>query len=250
MIWVDLLVDRDAVQEAIRLLAASRIIELRAYDRSDLPFEIKGDERLLERLTELDGRLDRFRRYLPDDSRDAARPPALEKTADVLPDLEDRVAQWLTRVGAAVQDLEQAQAAVEEYRVLRECLRALPVADYDLRFFATLSRSSLYRSFVARGKTAAAALFRGDETPALYRAYPLPNDDERSVFVGVAATEHMPELERAAHGAEIRFLRVPGELEGHAPEAIARLDTLIDATVERIAGLRASGVTGRRRRTA
>ncbi|MDH3451249.1 MAG: hypothetical protein OEN20_02435, partial [Gammaproteobacteria bacterium] len=240
MLWVDLLIDREAVQEAIRLLAASSIIELRSYDRSDLPFEIAGDTGLLERLIALDDKLDPYRKYLPDGAQTTPRAPTLGTTKDALPEIEASVAKWLARVSAAVQELEHTQSVLEEYSLVQQCLRALPAADYDLRYFVTLSRSNLYSSFLALGKSADAAFFRNAEKPVLYNAYPLAENDEKSVFIGVAATPQMPDLERAAHSAGIRFLRLPADIEGESRDAVAQVANLMDAATEKIKELRAA----------
>jgi len=238
MLWVDLLVDRDGAQEAIRLLAASSIIELRSYDRSDLPFEIGGDARFLERLNALDDKLDHYRKYLPDQTPAIVQSGTLARTTDVLPEIEARVAEWLERVGTAVTQLEHAQSRLEEYRVLQQCLKALPDADIDLRYFVTLSKSHLYSSFMALGKNSDGEFFR-NAGPVLYSAYPLADNDEACVFIGVAATPQMEDLERAAHSAGIRFLRVPAEIQGPSHEALSQLVKLMDAASQDIAALRA-----------
>jgi V/A-type H+-transporting ATPase subunit I len=239
MLWVDLLVDRDAVQEAIRLLAASSIIELRSYDRSDLPFEIAGDTRFLERLNALDDKLDHYRKYLPDHTPGTAQSDTLARTADVLPEIEARVAAWLERVSAAVEQLEHSQSELEEYGVLQRCLKALPDGDFDLRYFITLSKSQLYSSFIALGTDSDGEFFRGTGQPVLYNAYPLADDEEACVFIGVAATPQMADLERAAHSAGIRFLRVPAEIQGSSREALSQLAKPMEAASQDIATRRA-----------
>lgn len=238
MLWVDLLIDRDGVQEAIRLLAASSIIELRSYDRSDLPFEIAGDTRFVERLNALDDKLDHYRKYLPDRTPATAQSDTLTRTANVLPEIEARVAEWLERVGTTATNLEHAQSGLDEYGVLQRCLKALPAADFDLRYFVTLSQSHLYSSFIALGKNSDGEFFRNAGS-VLYSAYPLADDDEACVFIGVVATQQMADLERAAHSAGIRFLRVPAEIQGPVHEALSQLAKLMDAASQNIAALRA-----------
>ena len=239
MVWVDLLIDRDAVQEAIRLLATSSIIELRAYDRSDLPFEMAGDQQHLQHLGALHEKLAHYRRYLTGRLPDKGSSVALQTTAEALPHIDSSVSQWLQRVARPVAELERTQAMLEEYALLQQCLTALPSSEYDLRYFVTLSKSNLFSSFIALGTHADSELFRDAEGQVVYNAYPLDEDDQQCVFIGVVATPQVPELERAAHSRNIRFIRVPDSIQGDAGDAKAQLQELKHAATQKARALRA-----------
>ncbi len=241
MLWVDLLVDRDAAHRAIELLAASRIIELRAYDRAEMPFDPEQSAGISERLIAVDEKFARYRKYVPATAPAADRPQSLQPTAEVLPEIETRAAFWLDDIEAPAAELERATSLLEDYRVLEGCLSALPASEYDLGYFVSLSRSRLYCSFIALGKPADRAFFGDVQHQVLYSAYPLIGDDEQVVFIGVVDVSGMRELERAGHAHGIRFLSIPAEITGPPASAVAQLREVIDATTRRCEGLR-SGI--------
>ncbi len=236
MVWVDLLIDRDAAHEAVHLLARARIIELRGYDRDEPPFEVASDAGVLARLRTLDQDLAAYRRHLPPPP--AQTPGALTPAAPAVAQLEASIGQWIAALAPLSRELRAAESLIEEYALLERCLQALPSTDYDLGYFARLSRSHLYAAFVALGHAGDAGLFRDGTRQVLCNAYALPDDTQAQVFIGVAATRDLPELERAGHQRGMRFLGVPGELDGLPRHAGAQLRAMRTALSDKARGLR------------
>ncbi|MGA8262295.1 MAG: V-type ATPase 116kDa subunit family protein [Arenicellales bacterium] len=240
MAWVDLLVDRGSVPEALHRLGEHRLIELRPYDRREPLFQVAADEGLLERLIRVRERLQRYAAYLPAPAAPAWAGPSMQSTEDVLPQLERTAEAWLGEARPVIRKLEATLTRLERYRLLGRCLAALPDHAAELQYFVrpTHPRAARYVPVVALGKADDRDLFAAGSEDARFEAYPLPGDPERTVFIGFIDREALAELERLGHARGVDFAAVPEGLAGDPREATRRLEAMVEAETRRESELR------------
>ncbi len=226
MIWVDLLVDRDSVNTAIEALGHLQVIELRRYDRAQLPFEVAGDHEHLKSLMELEQAMQSFAEYLP--GEDAAAIPQSRRdlpTAMVLPELQARLRAWLTEAEPIAARLRQAGTRTEKLDLLATGLAALPPGEIDVTLLADAG-SRLFPPFLVLADAAEPTLLQS-RANLIIRAYPLRSDDgqdrKQVLLVGITNAATAEELERQLHARGMRFVRVPEGLHGSVAEALRQV---------------------------
>ncbi len=238
MEWVDILMDKDSVAVVLEVLAGARIIELRRYDRCELPFEVKADAATTERLRELERRVQPYLEYLPaPDAEELDSEQRRQPSAAVLPDLDRQFGLWADRVGPLVQRLRVQETALEEYALLEQCLSGMP-EDEDLHMELWAESGDGERSyppFLAVGTLEDVDELRRQGVAAVVRAYPYGEETEKRVLLaGVTAADALPELERLYHARGLRFARVPSSLSGSPGLALSQLaDLIAERTQER-----------------
>ena len=242
MAWIDVLVDPRFAAECLHHLGAHRLIELRPYDRDQTPFEVEADEGLSDRLLRVREALDRYEAYLP-----VASPPAATKgvvilpTKEVLPRLEETAAAWIEEAKPVIRRLESVLTRLDRFRVLEQCLRALPDDSTDMRHF-TFPESQQPFHFVpviALARSGDEALLTTVTRDALLQIHPMPDDADTTVWIGVVNREALDELERTGHAHGVRFAHIPNGLSGSPREAASQLERMIEDAAQSAAGLRA-----------
>jgi V/A-type H+-transporting ATPase subunit I len=231
MMWVDLLVDRGSVNQCLEQLGRLRIIELQRYDRSKAPFEVVADRDSLRRLLALQQELERAADYLP--AEDAG---GLEDscwglpTESVLPGLEQRCRDWLTRALPLGRRLREARTRIEQLELLSLALEALPSGDIAVDLLRARNGQS-YPPFVALGTAADLDSLDVPAGESIVRSYPLADDEQgpdgrRMLVVGVTGAAAVKELEQGFHSRGLRFVQVPAGLSDDSVVALRQVRRL------------------------
>ncbi len=236
MIWIDILVDREAVSTALDVLGEMGVIELQQYDRTQPPFEVEQDGRSMERLLVLEREMDDFEMYLPEPDFEAVAPRLRSlPTSVLLPGLEDRLGLWLREVKPLTEQLRNTESRVEELELLSTCLRALPDDELDMEL-ASGKWSRKFPPFLAMGRASDVDVLDAAYGHIIGRAYPIkpssPDEevtDKRVLVVGVTDGDVLGELERRFHSRGMRFVRVPPTIHGSNSVALRQVDDMIEA---------------------
>lgn len=243
MIWVDVLVDRDQVQDAVRQLAQARIIELRPYDRGKPPFEIAHDPRILQQLLQLQDRVDQYQAYLPQPRPDAANgEPATAQppTGKVLPELRASIENWLQQAQPLIGELENTGTESERLQLLAKCIDAVGEENLDLEYFRTPPADSnvRYVPIVVLGKSGDEAFFSRSGDRSMFQSFVVQKDPEQVVFIGFADSEAISDIEQTGHARGAKFARVPDLIGGPPPAARQQVQKLIEENQQKTERLR------------
>ncbi len=236
MIWIDILVDREAVSTALDVLGEMGVIELQQYDRTEPPFEVEQDGRHLERLLALGRELDDIKLYLPEPDVEAVelRFRSLP-TSVLLPGLEQRLDLWLRAARPITERLHEVASRLEELSLLSTCLQALPDDELDMEL-ASGKWSRKFPPFLAMGRASDVDVLDAADGHIIGRAYPLKTSsaddefaDKRVLVVGVTDGGVLSDLERRFHSRGMRFVRVPPTIQGSNSIALRQVDAMIEA---------------------
>lgn len=236
MIWIDILVDREAVSAALDVLGEMGVIELQQYDRLQPPFEVEQNGRPLERLLVLERKMDDFEMYLPVPDFEAVESQFRTlPTLVLLPGLEQRLNRWLTEAKPITEELRKTESRLEELELLSTCLQALPDDELDMEL-ASGKWSRKFPPFLALGKASDVDVLDAAYGHIIGRAYPvkasIPEEeaaDKRVLVVGVTDAHVLSELERRFHSRGMRFVRVPPTIRGSNSAALGQVDDMIEA---------------------
>ncbi len=236
MIWIDILVDREAVSIALDVLGGLGVIELQQYDRTQPPFEVEQDGRIMERLLVLEREMDDFETSLPEPDFEAVEPRLRSlPTGVLLPGLEERLGLWLRAVKPITERLRKTESRLEELELLSTCLQALPDDELDMEL-ASGKWSRKFPPFLAMGRASDVDVLDAAYGHIIGRAYPVktssPDEqvaDKRVLVVGVTDGDVLGELERRFHSRGMRFVRVPPTIHGSNSVALRQVDGMIQA---------------------
>ncbi len=236
MIWIDILVDREAVSNALDVLGGMGVIELQQYDRTQPPFEVETDGRILDRLLELERELDAFDQFQPEPGVETVAPALRDlPTRVLLPGLEERLSHWLDTVKPLVERLRETESRLEELELLSTCLASLPDDELDMEL-ASGKWSRKFPPFLALGRAGDVDVLDAAYGHIIGRAYPVKTSatdaevsHKRVLLVGVTDDEVQSELERRFHSRSMRFVRVPPNIVGSNSTALRQVDDMIEA---------------------
>ncbi|MDH3636916.1 MAG: hypothetical protein OES09_00425 [Gammaproteobacteria bacterium] len=226
MIWVDLLIDPDSVNTALDLLGRLQVIELQQYDRSEVPFEVKGDQSHLEVLAELEHELKRLADCLPVADSSVVTPSRRDLCTDaVLPELQARLRAWAAQAHPLARKLRETGTRMEELELLALGLPALGHEEIDVALLADDGHKVFPPFLVLADATDLEVL--DSRAPLIVRAYPLERSEagkgQQVLLVGVTDADATEELERQFHARGMRFVRVPNGLHGFSAEALQQV---------------------------
>ena len=206
MMWVDLLVERGSVNECLEQLGRLRVIELQRYDRSKAPFEVIADRDSLRRLLALEHELERAVDYLPGEDAGGLEDSCWGlPTESVLPGLEQRCRDWLTRARPLGRRLREIRTRIEQLELLALALRALPPGEIAVDLLRGEDGQS-YPPFVALGSAAELQSLDVPAGESIVHTYPLPDDaagsedGQRMLVVGVTGAAAVKDIEQGFLG--------------------------------------------------
>jgi V/A-type H+-transporting ATPase subunit I len=234
MVWADLLVDRDAVADALDVLGNLNIIELQrpADNAPSFPVVLEPDEEIIKRLAELDRLLQAMAAHVPDpDPAVSNRSQNGRSTESVLPQLEESLRAWFDAAHPLAERLRLLATQLEELELLASCLATIPETEIEIGHLARSAHAGAYPAFVAYGDAKDMPTFELAEGQVLMRTYPMDHGQRQGplVAVGVCAAAQLPKLESQLHSGNWRFVRIPGDIEGSSTKALAQCRDRIDA---------------------
>ncbi len=232
MNWVDLLVDRDSVSNALDVLARLRIIELRQYDRGRAPFEVSPDESVTGRLAILQRELESARDYLP--APDPETVPLSRRhaqTHNLLPELEHALRGWINEATPIIAELNRIDSRLEELQLLKVCLDSVPEGELDPSLLSD-EPSRWFTPFLVIATEDELNALGADVGNVVLHTYPVQRDNrddggpKQAVLLnGVTEASEVKALERRLHGLGMRFVRVPAGLDPNSRQAARQVQT-------------------------
>lgn len=230
MLWVDLLIEREAAPVIMDHLAEAGVIELQGAVGSLPDGEALGAE-YMARLRRLESRLAPMTGDLPTpDPRQLAPFSRRAPLAAVIDDLEDACVRWLDGAAAIVAALHRLSAENEDLELLASALAALPDDAIELSALEGSRGTGGVRPFlaiVAERSDDASRLLEASRN-SLTAAYPSREaETERTVLIGLCPSAAWPALEHVLQECDARLLSIPAVLQGAPRQARAQLATLI-----------------------
>ena len=219
--WMEILIERSAVDEVLNALAESGVIELQRELTTAIPFEVESNESARARLASVRSAYAGYRHVLPVPDRSDVPADAINlPTEQAVTAVTEGLARWKERVDPTAARLRALDTEREELELLDACLVALPTATVDLAYFRSHGAApGRYTPWLAMGEALDPEFLVTLPHSVLLESFPLPGKDPRVVLVGVTETGSLAELERRMHAQRVRFARVPEWIRGDAPAA-------------------------------
>lgn len=225
MAWTDLLVDHDAVSDALDVIGRLDIMELRHPGKGEpsFPVALEPDADSMQRLAALDQLFQDMGDHAPAVDPDIPHLPEYRHaTETILPQLEQQLRAWFEAAQPVVEQLRAVDTDLEELELLSSCLMAIPDDDLEIGHLSRSTGVCRFSGFMAYGK---AKEIRSGDMPGgdlILRTYTMHPDtgDAAVVVVGVCESTQLPELESRMHSGPWRFVKVPPGVEGPASTAL------------------------------
>jgi V/A-type H+-transporting ATPase subunit I len=224
--WFELLVMRDDLAAAMKVLAASRRVELQSHGEAKAPMLMPECRELLEEFDELERR---FRHYWP--------APAPEQRGErgepyrMLQNSLDRLRRWADDARDVVDRLERLTARSNEQQLLLEMLR-------DAESLPDLAQFSRAGPMLESGLFLLGSGEWPDTTPGTVITQRVPVPEQR-FLLAVGLPDEMAALEQQLHAQKARRLILPPDLPPRAADAEAALRDRLDETRRQLEDARA-----------
>jgi V/A-type H+-transporting ATPase subunit I len=204
--WFELLVMRDDLAAAMKVLASSRCVELQSHGEARAPMRMPECRELLEDFDELERR---FRHHWPPPS-----PHEHDERAEPFSMLQralDRLQHWAADAGEVVERLERLTERGNDQELLLEMLR-------DAESLPDLAQFSGAGPMLDSGLFLLGSGEWPDRLPGTVIAQRVTIPTQR-FLLAVGLPDEMSELEHQLHAHRARRLRLPGDLPPRAAEA-------------------------------
>ena len=208
--WFELLVMRDDLAAAMKVLASSRRVELQSHGEAQAPMLMPECRELLEEFDDLERR---YRHHWP-----APAPGERGERSEphkMLQDALGRLRHWADDAGDVVEKIERLTARGSEQELLLDMLR-------DAESLPDLAQFSRAGPMLESGLFLLGSGEWPDSTPGtvITQRVTLP---ERRFLLAVGLPEEMAALEQQLHAQKARRLILPADLPPGAADAEAAM---------------------------
>lgn len=225
--WFELLVMRDDLAAAMKVLAASRRVELQSHGEAKAPLRMPECRELLEEFDELERR---YRHHWP--------PPAPDEDGErgepyrMLDDALARLRHWAHGAAGTVARIEQLTELGNEQQLLLDMLR-------DAGSLPDLAQFSRAGPMLESGLFLLGAGEWPDAVPenVITQRVAIP---ERRFLRAIGLPEQMAALDQQLHARKARRLSLPADLPPRAPDAEVVLRERLFATRRELENARQS----------